>query len=128
MDSGRVSTSVVSLPSSLRSEIVETQRTALGEWAGVAPATLVKSAVYGVREYSRGSVLKRHVDRVQSHGVPSLRTDITLCRADPCSWRAVLSAILNVAQRGIDSQWALTITDHSGAGTESPVHLCNTET
>jgi len=35
----------------------------------------------------------------------------------------VLSAILNVAQRGIDSQWALTITDHSGAGTESPVHL-----
>ena len=75
VDSGRVSTSVVSLPSSLRSEIVETLRTALGEWAGVAPATLVKSAVYGVREYSRGSVLKRHVDRVQSHGTPSFLAD-----------------------------------------------------
>ena len=113
----------MSLPSSLRSEIVETLRTALGEWAGVVPATLVKSAVYGVREYSRGSVLKRHVDRVQSHGAPSLRTDITLCRADPCFRCAVLSAILNVAQRGIDSQWALTITDHSGAGAESPARL-----
>ena len=75
VDSGRVSTSVVSLPSSLRSEIVETLRAALGEWAGVAPATLVKSAVYGVREYSRGSVLKRHVDRVQSHGTPSFLAD-----------------------------------------------------
>jgi hypothetical protein len=49
--------------------------------------------VYGIREYHRGVVLKRHVDRVQSH---------------------VLSAILNIAQEGMDSQWCLTIQDHHG--------------
>ena len=48
---------------------------------------------YGIREYSRGVVLKRHVDRVQSH---------------------VLSAILNIAQRGMNSHWCLTINDHDG--------------
>lgn len=47
----------------------------------------------GIREYHRGVVLKRHVDRVQSH---------------------VLSAILNIAQQGMDSQWCLTIQDHQG--------------
>jgi hypothetical protein len=92
-DSGRVSTAVVTLSMYLRDEIVQTLRQELGEWADVPPSSLIKSAVYGIREYSRGVVLKRHVDRVQSH---------------------VLSAILNIAQRGMDSHWCLTINDHDG--------------
>ena len=44
-DSGRVSTSVVTLSTHLRDEIVQTVRFELGEWAGVAPDSLLKSAV-----------------------------------------------------------------------------------
>lgn len=63
--------------------------TALQKWTGLS--ALAHSATYGVRTYRRGSTLKAHVDRIRTH---------------------VLSAIVQVARRDLDEEWALDIVPH----------------
>jgi hypothetical protein len=46
----------------------------------------------GIRQYYRGSILKKHVDRIETH---------------------IISCILNVAQ-DVDSDWELEVLDHKG--------------
>lgn len=58
-------------------------------WAGVA---LEPTFCYGIREYGRGAVLKKHRDVIESR---------------------VVSSIINVAQE-VDEPWALQIEDHQG--------------
>eukprot|EP00927_Polykrikos_kofoidii_P037762 TRINITY_DN31988_c0_g1_i1.p1 TRINITY_DN31988_c0_g1~~TRINITY_DN31988_c0_g1_i1.p1 ORF type:complete len:548 (+),score=75.32 TRINITY_DN31988_c0_g1_i1:62-1645(+) len=60
------------------------------EWVGMP---LEFTSFYGIREYYRGSELRMHVDRVSSH---------------------VFSAILNVAQEGMDADWDLEVIDFDG--------------
>lgn len=59
------------------------------QWAGVE---IEPTYCYGIREYSRGSVLKKHRDLIQTN---------------------VISSIINVAQE-VEEPWALQIEDHSG--------------
>eukprot|EP01084_Bolivina_argentea_P155978 271796_1 len=51
------------------------------------------TAFYGIREYSRGASLRNHVDRVDTH---------------------VFSAILQIAQTGIDIPWPLQVIGFDG--------------
>ena len=48
--------------------------------------------VYGIRRYTRGSILLQHVDKTPSH---------------------IISAILQIDQK-VDEDWPLTILDHKG--------------
>jgi hypothetical protein len=59
----------------------------LQEWFG---GPLELTSIYGVRKYQNGSVLRMHVDTVNTH---------------------VVSAIINVDQ-GVDKDWPLIILDH----------------
>lgn len=65
---------------------------ALQQWAGVS--NLKHSQSYGVRTYKRGSKLEPHVDRLHTH---------------------VLSAIVHVARKGLDKEWALDVLPHDKA-------------
>ena len=56
----------------------------LEKWIDAPLGSLSHTSTYGVREYTRGAVLRRHVDKLSTH---------------------VVSAIINVAQGGIDEQW-----------------------
>jgi len=53
---------------------------------------LQATSLYGIREYRRGSILSPHCDRLP----------------------LVLSAIINVAQSGMEEPWPLEVIDHSG--------------
>jgi prolyl 4-hydroxylase len=57
------------------------------EWCGTK---LKQTYVYGIRKYLRGSMLKAHVDRIETH---------------------IISCIINVDQH-CDTPWALEILDH----------------
>ena len=59
----------------------------LESWVGLP---LEMTSTYGIRIYTRGAVLKPHVDRYQTH---------------------IVSAILNIAQ-DVEKPWPLTIQDH----------------
>eukprot|EP00483_Globobulimina_turgida_P011637 UN11659 len=67
------------------------------KWARDNGATYMNelkySAFYGIREYSRGASLRNHVDRVETH---------------------VLSAILQIAQTGVDNAWPLQVIGFDG--------------
>mmetsp|Transcript_17860 Transcript_17860/g.23532 ORF Transcript_17860/g.23532 Transcript_17860/m.23532 type:complete len:448 (-) Transcript_17860:247-1590(-) len=60
---------------------------------------LVQTSIYGIREYTNGSVLRMHVDTVNTH---------------------VISAIINVAQSP-GAVWPLQILDHDGNLHEVPM-------
>ena len=65
-------------------------RKIMEEWANVK---LDKNGViYGIRRYTRGSILLQHVDKIPSH---------------------IISAILQIDQK-VDKDWPLTIVDHKG--------------
>jgi hypothetical protein len=55
-------------------------------------SALRAQTMYGIRQYYRGSILKKHVDRIETH---------------------IISCILNVAQ-DVDSDWELEVLDHKG--------------
>ena len=55
------------------------------------------TAFYGIRSYYRGSELRMHIDRTETH---------------------VLSAILNIDQVGMDEDWMLEVIDHNGSRVE----------
>ena len=62
---------------------------ALQHWTGAT--NLTHSQTYGVRTYKRGSSLNVHVDRLRTH---------------------VLSAIIQVARKGVEREWPLDIIPH----------------
>lgn len=62
---------------------------ALQQWTGVN--NIKHSQSYGVRTYKRGSKLEPHVDRLHTH---------------------VLSAIVHVARKGLEKEWALDVLPH----------------
>ena len=73
----------------VRRQLVQEVQTVLEDWSGVP---LVATTVYGIRAYSRGSILVPHVDRLP----------------------LVLSAIINVAQEGMEHDWPLELVRHDG--------------
>lgn len=81
--------SMLLMPSSLQKSIVDCMLPILGRWA---KRDLDFTALYGIRIYHRGSKLKMHVDKVDTHQV---------------------SAIVNVGQ-DVNSEWPLYIYDHDG--------------
>ncbi|PID63305.1 MAG: proline hydroxylase, partial [Gammaproteobacteria bacterium] len=83
-----VTTRMLELPHALR-ELLHAELQPLVEaWAG---DYLVPTYVYGIREYLRGSILKMHRDRVETH---------------------IASVILNVDQQGVRTPWSLFMHDH----------------
>lgn len=62
----------------------------LQEWYGNDKPDLKLTSIYGIRKYTNGSVLRMHVDTVNTH---------------------VVSAIINVDQK-VDKDWPLVILDH----------------
>ena len=65
-------------------------RKIMEEWANVKLDK--EGGIYGIRRYTRGSILLQHVDRIPSH---------------------IISAILQIDQK-VDKDWPLTIVDHKG--------------
>jgi hypothetical protein len=64
----------------------------LEEWSGIPK--LVPTSFYGIRVYTRGNILRNHVDRASTH---------------------VISVIFNVDQEcDEDNDWPLEIYDHDG--------------
>ncbi len=80
---------MIQLSEELRNQISDVIGPLLEHWIKIP---LKKTAVYGIRQYRRGAVLKTHVDRIDTH---------------------IVSAIINVDQQ-VDSDWALHILDHQG--------------
>jgi hypothetical protein len=64
----------------------------LQEWFGNDKPDLILTSIYGIRRYVNGSILRMHVDTVNTH---------------------VVSAIINVDQKA-DKDWPLLILDHEG--------------
>ena len=77
----------------LKAKLIDELRPQLGEWSGYEPGSLEMTSIYGIRRYTRGSVLRMHVDTVTTH---------------------VVSAIINVEQEGVDEDWPLEIKSHDG--------------
>jgi hypothetical protein len=61
------------------------------EWVGMP---LEFTALYGIREYYRGSELRKHVDRVSTH---------------------VYSVIIQVDRKGLEKEWPLEVYDFDGS-------------
>jgi len=83
---GKSPTYMVNIDKNLCKEIENFVLKELINWLGIK--NLIHTATYGIREYSRNSILNLHVDRPETH---------------------VFSAIINVGQIGIDEPWALTV-------------------
>lgn len=82
------------IPYNLKLRLIDELRPVLAEWSGFLPAEeLSMTSIYGIRRYTRGSVLRMHVDTIVSH---------------------VVSAIVNVAQEGVEEDWPLEIKSHDG--------------
>jgi hypothetical protein len=89
-----VPTSIVTLTDTMRQRIFEGVRPVLEEWIGHdGHIPLEPTSAYGIRLYHRGAVLYKHCDRLETHAV---------------------SAIINVAQFGMDEPWPLQVHDHEG--------------
>jgi len=58
---------LVNLPPDLHNEVTEASRERIARWADVDPTTLEPTSTYGIRNYWKGSTLKTHVDRVETH-------------------------------------------------------------
>lgn len=52
----------------LKQKLLREIRPYLAEWSGFPEETLEMTSIYGVRRYSRGSVLRMHVDTCMTHG------------------------------------------------------------
>ena len=78
---------LIPLDDNIRMEIVLALMPILEEWVH---RKLELTALYGIREYSRGATLKMHVDKIETHHV---------------------SAIVNVHQQ-VNTDWPLHIRDH----------------
>lgn len=74
----------------MRPAIFDTMRPIMQQWAG--GVFLQPTAIYGVRVYTRGCVLRDHVDVAETHHI---------------------SAILNIEQ-DVEEPWPLEIFDHDG--------------
>jgi hypothetical protein len=82
-------TYMVSLSHDLRERIFAEFKPILENWSNLV---LKPTSLYGIRKYTHGSVLKMHVDTLDTH---------------------VISCIVNVAQ-DVDEDWLLEILDHEG--------------
>jgi hypothetical protein len=82
-------TYLIELPDELGIEIFNVIGPMLEEWTGTM---LEPTSLYGIRRYTRGSILNMHVDFMKSHSI---------------------AAIVNVAQE-LEQDWMLEIVDHSG--------------
>ena len=77
----------------LKQRLIDELRPVLAEWSKFPAHGLEMTSIYGVRRYTRGSRLRMHVDTIMSH---------------------VVSAIINVAQDGMNTDWPLEIKGHDG--------------
>ena len=99
LNNNRVHTKMVPISEEIRQRTFTDMGRLLSEW--IDPDVMPKgvstelhgTACYGIRKYVRDSTLQRHVDRQDTHAV---------------------SAIINVAQNGLEEPWPLEIVDHSG--------------
>ena len=79
-------TYITNLDEEIEKEIVDFILQELINWTGIKK--LKKTDVYGIREYTDGAILEKHVDRYATH---------------------VLSAIINVGQINMKEPWALSV-------------------
>ena len=77
----------------LKTKLIRELLPLLAEWSGYRAEALQMTSIYGIRRYSRGSVLRMHVDTTVTH---------------------VVSAIVNVAQDGMEKDWPLEIKGNDG--------------
>jgi hypothetical protein len=77
----------------LKQRLIDELLPILAEWSKFPLRSLEMTSIYGIRRYTRGSRLRMHVDTVMTH---------------------VVSAIINVAQDGMDTDWPLEIKSHDG--------------
>lgn len=82
-------TYMVHLSQTLQDRITKELQPILEEWSN---EKLEKTALYGIRRYTEGSVLEMHTDTAHTHAV---------------------SAIINVKQEEIEKDWPLEIYDHN---------------
>jgi hypothetical protein len=73
----------------LRQKVWDALQQPVAEWTG---QDLVGSSMYGIRVYTRGAMLTSHVDRLP----------------------LICSAIINVAQEGVDEPWPLEVIGRDG--------------
>lgn len=55
------------LPSDLQKRMLNSIRTAVSKWSGISSANLSLEAAYGARVYHNNSILKVHLDHVETH-------------------------------------------------------------
>lgn len=84
-----VKTEMVTMPNSLKDHVARSVRPLLEEWIGGEP--LEYTMMYGARIYHNGSILRNHVDRIETH---------------------VVSCIINIDQ-DVDEDWELEVFDTS---------------
>lgn len=87
--SGQLPSQLTDIPEELRKQIINEFLPVCEQWS---QTELEFSALYGIRNYARGSSLKMHSDIQDTH---------------------IISVILNIAQQ-VDEDWPLEIDDHMG--------------
>lgn len=90
-----VKTAMIYLPEDMKTEISAIIQPILEEWS---QQKLIYQMMYGIREYYNGSILRKHVDRLETH---------------------VISVILNVAQ-DVEEDWVLEVVDFNGNNVKIP--------
>jgi prolyl 4-hydroxylase len=121
------------LQESAKQNLVEEVQTVLERWSGVP---LIPTSLYGIRVYTKGSILAPHVDRyVPIGGSDQFRERLERCSPPSsgrlcslfsqhqlpssfsfflfCSVPLVISAIINVAQ-DVDEPWPLEVIGRDG--------------
>jgi hypothetical protein len=83
---------IAHLTPSYKDQLAAELKPILHEWYGKDKGDLELTSIYGIRKYTNGSILRMHVDTVNTH---------------------VVSAIINVDQ-AVEKDWPLLILDHDG--------------
>jgi len=85
-NSHTVTMSMLNIPHKLKLDLIQEMRRVLMWWTGGRP--LEETATFGIRIYHRNSMLINHVDRADTH---------------------LASAVLQIAQEGVDQGWPLEV-------------------
>jgi prolyl 4-hydroxylase len=88
----KTETYMVNLDEGIKKETTDFILQELVKWTGIM--NLKKTALYGVREYTDGAVLEKHVDRYDTH---------------------ILSAIINIGQINMKEPWALSVENRTSS-------------
>ena len=81
----------------LKGRLIQELRPILAEWSGFEAESLEMTSIYGIRRYTRGSVLRMHVDTTVTHVVSAI---VNVDQVAACCCLRLRARSLNAARLG----------------------------